>query len=244
MTKIISSIILLFILLACKGEKTTVNTLDKELQMTVNTYVSDAVNHFSEEIESEGGFFMWKNYRDYLTLGQVTFKEKLHTAWGKSFDNEILQLYINTSLTKNYKGKAVTISKNVTDIDAYFYVLLFPFVTFAFEELLILLILFIFVEFFIIPYVAKRTLVQEHSSKGFFWGLLVSWYYERDRQSRIRKRVAEIRKSVNWVLIIVSVVFTVFYFDFNDSLNEKLKHKISADITENILLQIQNNNLK
>lgn len=239
--KIITSITLLF-LIGCDSNDERIEStyFDKDLKSKVDSYVEDSVDNFSEELEADGGFFMWKNYIDYLGLGDIGFKERIHNSWDKAYDNKTLELYINTELAKKNGTSNLKIEKSLSEIDSYYFILLFPFLTIAFEELIIWILLFLIIEFIIIPYVAKRTLRKEHKTNNFWSNLAFSFISSVERQNRINARVEKTRKIFNIILFLSLFIFTLFYYDFNDSLNKTLKTNIKKDILENINIKINN----
>ena len=237
--KIITFITLLFLISCDSNDEQVESTyLDKDLKSKIDSYIEDSVDIFSEELEADGGFFMWKNYIDYLGLGDIGFKERIHNSWNKSFDNNTLELYINTELAKKHGTSNFKIDKNLSVIDNYSIILLFPFLQFAFEELVQWLIVLLIIEFLIIPYVAKKTLRKEYKSNSFWSSLAFSFVSNAERQNRIDARVKKIRKNFNRIALISLIIFTFFYYDFNDSLNKTLKTNIKKDILENINIKI------
>ena len=235
---ILTFITLLF-LVSCTSREVESTYFDKELNSKVNSYIEDSVDNFSKELETNGGFFMWKNYADYIGLGDIGFKERIHNTWNKAYDNETLELYINNELAKKNEKSNIKIEKSLSVIDNYSLILLFPFLTIAFEELIIWIILFFVVEFIVIPYVAKRTIRKEHKTKNFWSSLVFNFLSSAERQNRINIRVKKIRTVFNIVLFVSLSIFTLFYFDFNESLNKSLKTNIKKDIIENIKINNQ-----
>lgn len=236
--KIITFITLLF-LISCNSKNKQVEStyLDKDLKSKIDSYIEDSVDIFSEELEADGGFFMWKNYIDYLGLGDIGFKERIHDSWNKAYDNKTLELYINSELAKkNYKSN-FKIDKNLSVIDNYSIILLFPFLQIAFEELLQWIIVYLIIRFIIIPFVAKNTLQKEYKTKSFWSSLALSFVSSYERQNRINARVKTIKTNFNRIAFVILIVFT-FYYDFNDSLNKTLKTNIKKDILENMNIKI------
>jgi hypothetical protein len=236
----IITFVTLFFLISCNSNDEQVESsyFDKNVKSKVDSFVEDSVDNFSEQLEADGGFFMWKNYKDYLGLGDRGFKERIHDSWNKAYDNETLELYINTELAKKHGASNLKIEKSLSEIDNYYYVLLFPFLTIAIEELIIWIVLFLIIEFIIIPYVAKRTLRKEHKTNNFWSNLAFSIISNGERQNRINARVEKVRKVFNTILFISLSIFTLFYYDFNGSLNKTLKTNIKKDILENINIKI------
>ncbi len=214
--------------------------LDKDLKSKIDLYIEDSVDIFTEELEADGGFFMWKNYRDYLGLGDVGFKERIHKSWNKAFDNKTLELYIKAELAKKHNTPNFKIDKNLALIDNYFVTLLFPFLQIAIEELLILLVVILAVQYIIIPIVAKKTLPREYKAKSLFSNFLLGIASKVERQNRIDARVKKIRKVFNRIIIVGFTFFTLFYYDFNDSLNKTLKSSIKKDIIKEIYSNFNN----
>jgi hypothetical protein len=237
--KIITFITLLF-LVSCNSKNKQVEStyLDKDLKLKIDSYIEDSVDIFSEELEADGGFFMWKNYIDYLGFGDIGFKERIHNSWNKSYDNKTLELYINTEFAKKHGASNFKIDKNLSVIDNYSIILLFPFLQFAFEELLQWIIILIIIEFLIIPYVAKKTLRKEYKTNSFWSSLAYSLVSNVERQNRIDARVKKLRTIFNRIAFFSLAIFTFFYYDFNDSLNKTLKTNIKKDILENINIKI------
>lgn len=237
--KIITFIALLF-LISCKSNDEHVkhSYIDKELKLSIDSYIEDSVDGFSKELENNGGFFMWKNYRDYLGLGDIGFKKRIQNEWNKAYDNETLELFINTQLAKKYGKSNLHIDKSVSEISNYNYILLFPFLTIVMEEITLLLMLFFIIEFIVIPYIAKRTLPREYTTNNFWSSLVLSFLSSAERQNRINVRVAKFRKFFNYILIVIMFVFTIFCFDFNESLNQTLKTNVKKNILENINFKI------
>lgn len=230
-------------LISCNSnnEQVVSTNLDNDLKFKVDSYVEDSVDIFSEELEADGGFFMWRNYIDYLGLGEIGFKERIRNTWNKSFDNNTLELYINTEIAKKNGISNFKIDNNLSVIDNYSLILLFPFLQFAVEEFVQWLILLLIFEFLIIPFVAKTTLPKKYKSSNFWSSLAFSLISNAERQNRIDARVKKMRKIFNRIAFISLVIFTFFCYDFNDSLNKTLKTQIKKDILENIKINSQSN---
>ncbi|WP_294961198.1 hypothetical protein [uncultured Flavobacterium sp.] len=231
--KIITFITLLLISCGSNDEQVESTYLDKDLKSKIDLYIDDSVDIFTEELETEGGFFMWKNYLDYLGLGDVGFKERIHNSWNKAFDNKTLELYVNGELAKKHSTSKFKIDKNFSVIDNYSIILLFPFLQIVFEDLLQWLLVLFVIDFIIIPYVAKQTIRKEYKTNSFWSSLAMNIVSNVERKNRIDARVKNLRKVFNRIALVVLFIFTFFYFDFNDSLNEILKTQIKKDMMKN-----------
>lgn len=218
---------------------------DDNLNETVNIYVNSAVDEFSVKIEDKSGFLGWKNFRDYFGLGNEGFKERIHQTWGDVYDNESLELAINSHLSIKGLNKTVKLQKGFSYIDNYTRTLLFPFLTIAFEELIVWLILFLAIHFLIIPYWVKNTEKKkvEFNNTGSFWkdlGLfaLSSFSEGYSYQKRLEQNIAISKAKWRKRLICFSIVAFIFLVDFSSVMNKSLKESIKKDIIVEINEQI------
>lgn len=236
----INTFVALLFLISCNSnsEQVVSTNLDNDLKFKVDSYVEDSVDIFSEELEADGGFFMWRNYIDYLGLGEIGFKERIHNSWNKAYDHKTLELYINKELAKKYGTSNLKIGASLSEIDNYNFILLFPLLTIAFEDLIKWIIIYFLINFLVIPFIAKHTLPKVHKTNNFWSKLAFSFISEVERQNRIKARVKEIRKVFNRIAVISLIIMTFFFYDFNDSLNKTLKTQIKKDILENINIKI------
>ena len=236
-----------YLMTNCSSDDHIANSIhvDDNLNETVNIYVNNAVDDFSVKIEDKSGFLGWKNFRDYFGLGNEGFKERIHQTWGDVYDNESLELAINSDLSIKGLNKTVKLQKGFSYIDNYTRTLLFPFLTIAFEELIVWLILFLAIHFLIIPYWVKNTEKKkvEFNNTGSFWkdlGLFAlssfseGYSYNQRLKQNIAISKAKWRKRLFWF----SIFAFIFLVDFNSVLNKSLKESIKKDIIVEIKEQI------
>lgn len=247
--KLFNLIILLsfFTLTNCSSDNNSTKTeyLNTEMQSVINTYIENSVDDFSQKIEESGGFFMWKNYRDYLGFGNEGFKQRIRRTWNEVYDNETLELYINTNLAKKSKDLHIKLNREKTFIDNYTYTLFLPFLSFAFDEFIRCLIVYILITTIVVPYIAKKTVKKTYKT-GNFWkdlglNLIIS---PIEHKQRVDNKVAARKKSINTFVIYFLIIFTLFFYDFSESINRSLKEKIKKDLFIDIISQIDKNSVK
>lgn len=212
--------------------------IDNETQSVINDYIDTSVDNFSQKIENDGGFYMWRNYRDYLGLGNEGFKERISRTWNEVYDRETLEVYINTKLAKT-KNVQIKLDKEENLLKNYNYTLFLPFLSYALEEIITFILIYLFIRWIISPYVAKKTLPNTYQAKSF-WGnlaldLVVKPY---ERQSRIDREVSERKKSLTRFFTYGLIIFGLFFYDYSGALNKSLKEKIKKDVVIDVVSQI------
>lgn len=237
--KMFKTIIYLSLLftLGCSKEERINNSIDHNLLSTVDSYIGNSIDLFNEEIEQEGGFFMWKNYCEYLGLGEIGFKERTRQTWERTFDHKTLEIYINKQLSKDHKKVNIVIDKNISNIDNYSYILLFPFLAFATEELLLWLALILLLEIIIIPYVGRRIVAKKYDTDSFLKNIFFNALSNYSRELKIKEEVKRIRKRINMFLCLC-LIFVAIFYDFNVQLNTYLKDHIKTNIYNSIVDEI------
>jgi hypothetical protein len=221
------------------------NYIDKDLNSTIDNYVNNAVDNFTEKIENESGLLGWKNFRDYSGLGNEGFKERIHQTWEYAYDNETLEIAINNDLLKKGINKKVKLQKGINYIDNFIYTLLFPFITYAFEELILWLILFLAIQFIIIPYWVKNTERKkiQYKNTGSFWTNLATYALSSfsegySYQQRLEQNIAKSKAKWRKIFLVIAILAFYFFIDSSATMNKSLKEGIKKDIVVDIKDQI------
>ena len=178
----------------------------------INNYVNDAVNNFSDEIDTLGGIGNWKNYRDYLGLNEEGFKERINYTWDKSYDYETLEYLINIKLQKEGVPKRVKLNRGDEYINNYVISLLSP----IFEEALWWGVTSIYI-IVLVPIITPLLLIGLAAALFYF-------FYD------IKKFFLGCYYFFGSIIVFIGIILYIFFFNFNDVLKNRLKDNIIADI--------------
>lgn len=244
------TILILFcslILTSCSSNDDSAKSayIDNEMQSTINNYIDSSVDDFSQKTENYGGFYMWRNYRDYLGLGDMGFKQRISKTWNEVYDKETLEVYLNTQLAKKTKNVQIKLDKEQNLMDNYTYTLFLPFLSFALDEIIIFLVVYFFVRWVIAPFIARKTVPKTYKTNSFLKNLVFDLaIIPYERQSRIDKEVAERKKSLTKLFTYGLAIIGLFFYDYSEALNKSLKEKIKKDVVIDVVSQVNKSTSK
>lgn len=219
--------------------------IDNEMQSVIGNYIDSSVDDFSQKIENDGGFYMWRNYRDYLGLGDMGFKQRISKTWNEVYDKETLEVYLNTQLAKKTKNVQIKLDREQNLMDNYTYTLFLPFLSFALEEIIVFLIVYFFIRWIITPFIARKTVPKTYKTNNLWKNLVLDLaIIPYERQSRIDKEVAERKKSLNKFFTYLLLIIGLFFCDYSEALNKSLKEKIKKDVVIDVISQINKSTSK
>lgn len=220
---------LLFLTVSCSKSDEEVLTPKynkTEIDKIVDEHLENTITVFQDSMDSKSGFLGWRNIRDYVGLGDESFRERTSETWAKVYHNKQLEREIEQSLVTQ---KPIDIELNNAEehIGQYIHKISLSFVILIAEGFFDLL-LDIFFGYTFAAVVVFIFVFYQFSYGG--WKRM-----SKPRSERINNIGLKAGRWATYTALFVSIIIGIYSGDYsNDALAEKIKSDIKNDISMQI----------
>lgn len=197
-----------------------------EIGQIIDDHLSNTIQVFQDSMDVKKGFLGWRNIRDYVGLGDETFRDRTLRTWSNIYDYEALEKKIELNL-KTSKPIKIQLNKANEQIGQYIHKISLSFVILIAEGFFDFL-LDIFFGFTFAAVVVFFFVFYQFSYGG--WKRM-----SKPRNERINSLGVKAGRWATYTAFFISIIIGLYSGDYsNDALREKIKNDIKNEISAQI----------